>query len=124
MRQTDVKTAFLIANFEDEIFNQQPRGFASSENVVCKLSKCIYDLKQASRAWSQFLTKLLSELRYFRSSVDTCLFYHPRKKVSMLCYLIILFDFDKFQYKSCLPTLVSGFALKIRPFPKNFGGKT
>ena len=51
-RQIDVKTAFLISTLEIEIFIEQPRGFESGERDLCKLNKCIYCLKQASRAWN------------------------------------------------------------------------
>ena len=57
MRQIDVKTAFFNSTLEDENFIEQPRGFESGERDVCKLNKCINGLKQASRAWNQFLTK-------------------------------------------------------------------
>ena len=58
MRQIDVKTAFLSSTLEDEIFIEQPRDFESGERDVCKLNKCIYVLKEASRAGNQFLTKI------------------------------------------------------------------
>ena len=119
MRQIDVKTAFLNSTLEDEIFVEQPRGFESGELDVCKINKSIYGLKQASRAWIQFLTKNLLELGYLRRSVDSCLFYHPRKKSFIAVYVddMITFDVEDISVQERIANLVSGFVLKISAFP-------
>lgn len=51
LHQIDVKTDFLNGNLNEEVYMQQPEGFVSSvnENLVYKLRKLIYGLKQASR---------------------------------------------------------------------------
>ena len=52
--QMDVKTAFLNGNLEEDIYMQQPEDFIAGRkaNLVCKLQKSIYGLKQASRSWN------------------------------------------------------------------------
>jgi len=47
----DIKTAFLHGDLEEEIFMTQPKGFEvqDKENLVCKLHKNLYGLKQAQR---------------------------------------------------------------------------
>ena len=49
--QMDVKTAFLNENLDEEVYRDQPKSFAlkGKENLVCKLKRSIYGLKQASR---------------------------------------------------------------------------
>ena len=52
--QMDVKTAFLNGNLKEEIYIMQPEGFIAKnqEHMVCKLTRSIYGLKQASRSWN------------------------------------------------------------------------
>ena len=53
LHQMDVKTAFLNGDIDETIYMVQPENFESgdSKNMVCKLTKSIYGLKQASRQW-------------------------------------------------------------------------
>jgi len=51
----DVKTTFLHGDLEEEIYMKQPEGFAMkhTEELVCKLKKSLYGLKQSPRMWDQ-----------------------------------------------------------------------
>ena len=51
--QLDVKTTFLYDELDEEIFMSQPMGFKTvgKKNIVCKLKKSLYGLKQLPRQW-------------------------------------------------------------------------
>ncbi|GJT43808.1 retrovirus-related pol polyprotein from transposon TNT 1-94 [Tanacetum coccineum] len=54
LEQLDVKTVFLYGDLDEDIYMTQPEGFQSAgkeENLVCKLKKSLYGLKQALRQW-------------------------------------------------------------------------
>lgn len=50
--QLDVKAAFLNGKLDEEIFMEQPEGFVvqGKENVVYRLLKALYSLRQAPRS--------------------------------------------------------------------------
>ena len=65
LHQMDVKTAFLSGNIDETIYMVQPEKFVLGDpkNMVCKLTKSIYRLKQASRQWyHKFHQVILSHL--------------------------------------------------------------
>lgn len=55
---------------------EKPYGFEQkgSENLVCKLNKAIYELKQATKVWFDRLKSTLAKLGYNSSKSDNSLF--------------------------------------------------
>ena len=51
LHQMDVKTSFLNGDFIEEVYMSQPEGFEANgkDNMVCRLKRSIYGLKQAFR---------------------------------------------------------------------------
>eukprot|EP00253_Pinus_taeda_P004760 PITA_04760 len=60
----DVKTAFLHGDLEEEIYMKQPEGFAmkGKKELVCKLKKSLYGLKQSPRMWYQKFDTFIRDL--------------------------------------------------------------
>ena len=50
LHQMDVKAAFLNGDLSEEVYMLQPKGFKENgkDNMVCRLKRLIYGLKQAS----------------------------------------------------------------------------
>lgn len=74
VHQMDVKCAFLNGTLDEEIFMRQPAGFEKGKNLVCRLNKAIYGLKQASRNWNQRFHDFICKLGFKRSEYDFCLY--------------------------------------------------
>ena len=75
--QMDIKTAYLNAPIEEEVFLRQPEGFeVTSPDAVlfCRLKKSLYGLKQAGRNWYLTISEHLVSLGFVASLNDHCLF--------------------------------------------------
>ena len=59
----DIKSAFLNGDLQEEVYVAQPEGFVIKveEHKMYKLSKALYVLRQAPRAWNIRLDKSLKE---------------------------------------------------------------
>ena len=66
LHHLDVKTAFLHGELNEEVYVTQPEGFEKKgeEHKVFKLSKALYGLRQAPRAWNTKLDRVLKSLRF------------------------------------------------------------
>jgi hypothetical protein len=76
LKQLDVKTALLHGELEEDIYMEQPKGFIilGKENLVCKLQKSLYGLKQSPRQWyNRFDTFMLSQ-GFKRPDYDSCVY--------------------------------------------------
>jgi hypothetical protein len=76
VEQMDVKTAFLHGDLEEEICMKQPEGFVvkGKKELVCKLKKSLYGLKQSPRMWYQKFDTYILGLGFVRTKVDHCVY--------------------------------------------------
>eukprot|EP00253_Pinus_taeda_P016938 PITA_16938 len=77
VEQMDVKTTFLHRDLEEEIYMKQPEGFAvkGKKELVCKLKKSLYGLKQSPRMWDQKFDTFIQGLGFTRSKADHCVYF-------------------------------------------------
>jgi hypothetical protein len=74
--QLDVKTAFLNADLDEEVFLSIPQGINLDKKRHClRLNKAIYGLKQAPLAWYNRLSAWLVSVGFKIAISDPCVFY-------------------------------------------------
>ncbi|RVW38473.1 Retrovirus-related Pol polyprotein from transposon TNT 1-94 [Vitis vinifera] len=76
LHQMDVKTAFLNDNIDETIYMVQPENFESkdSKQLVCRLKRSIYGLKQASRQWYRKFDQVITSFGFKENTVDQCIY--------------------------------------------------
>ena len=78
LHQMDVKTAYLNAPIDCEIYMDQAEGFevppGSEGKLVYKLNKSMYGLKQSGRNWNHVPHCFLLENDFVQSPVDNCVY--------------------------------------------------
>ena len=79
IEQLDVKTAFLNASVKEDIYITIPEGMTENSNMVLKLLKALYGIKQAPREWHVEIDTYLHSLHYSSCVKDTCLYWKKTK---------------------------------------------
>lgn len=86
----DVKTAFLNGSLSENVYIFPPEGTKFKPNVVLKLKKSLYGLKQSSKCWNDEINKFLLDINFVRSDNDFCLYILICKNEKM--FLLIYVD--------------------------------
>ena len=83
----DVKTTFLHGNLDEEIYMKQLEGFAikSKKELVCKLKRSLYSVKQSPRMCTRGSTHI-----FVRSKVDHYVYY--KKVGENFIYVVFYVD--------------------------------
>lgn len=76
LHQIDVKTIFLNGDEKVEVYIDQLEGFViiGKLNLVCKLEKLIYELKQVSRQWYLKFNNAIIFYDCVENTVDQCIY--------------------------------------------------
>jgi hypothetical protein len=82
----DVKTAFLNGELEEEVYVAQPEGYVEKgkERMVLKLSKALYGLRQAPRAWNIKLDKSLKMLGFSKCASEPAVYKRGVGKTAVI----------------------------------------
>jgi hypothetical protein len=118
LQQMDVKRAFLNGDLEEEVYMKQLEGFPSSdgEQLVCKLKKSLYGLKQASRQWYLKFHNVISSFSFVENIMDQCIYL--KVSGSKICFLVLYVD------DILLATNDKGLLYEVKQFlSKNFNMK-
>jgi hypothetical protein len=89
--QMDMKSAFLNGPIKEEVYVEQPPGFEDSEYPThdYKLSKALYRLKQAPRAWYECLRDFLITNGFKVRKANPTLFTKTIAKNLFICQIYV-----------------------------------
>lgn len=92
VKHYDAKTAFLNGELKEIVFMRQPEGYAvpGKEDMVCRLKKSLYGLKQEARVWNEHLDEVLQQHEFVQSLADPCLYV--RIKGDEVIYILVYVD--------------------------------
>lgn len=67
-----MNNSFLNGDLQEEVFMDQPEGFVDTQHsdLVCKLNRSLYGLKQALRAWFNKLYQSLVSFGFSSAKSD------------------------------------------------------
>ena len=90
----DVRSAYLYGKLDEEIYMEQPEGFAAprSQRKVLRLWRALYGLKQAGLAWWRTLDKSLQELGFERLKSEAGIFIYMKKGTNIVIGIIYIDD--------------------------------
>ena len=78
VHQIDVKSVYLRAPIDCELFVEQPKGFSTTDkygkHLVYKLKKSLYGLRQSGRYWNSLLHSYLVSEGFKQSQADYCVY--------------------------------------------------
>jgi hypothetical protein len=74
--QLDVSNAFLHGNLNERVYCQRPTGFTDPQrpDTICLLSRSLYGLRQALRAWFTKFSEFITSIGFSQSRLDSSLF--------------------------------------------------
>ena len=86
----DVCSAYLYGKLNEEIYMEQPKGFAipGQEHKVLHLWHALYGLKQASLAWWHTLNESLKELGFEHLKSEAGIFFYKKKGTNVVVRII------------------------------------
>jgi hypothetical protein len=100
IRHMNVIIAFLYEVLDEDVYVDQSHMFEfernDDKNLVCKLKKALYELKQASKIWYDIIHKFLIDLDFKRSDSNHAIFIFKteNKTIFLAMYVndLLLFE--------------------------------
>ena len=90
----DVQSTYLYGKLDEEIYMEQPKGFAApgQECKVLCLWCALYGLKQAGLAWWSTLDESLKELGFEHLKSEAGIFFYKKKGTNVVVGIIYVDD--------------------------------
>ena len=93
VHQMDVGNAYLNAAVTEDIYMHQPQGYKirgpNGEELVCKLKKGLYGLKQAGRNWNDHIDAWMTKAGFTRCKADYCVYVRQTQTKTLIVGLYV-----------------------------------
>ena len=93
VRQIDVKTAFLYADIEEEVYVKTAPGVETTNKdgvqLVMKLKKSLYGLAQSSQNWWKTIDPKLVEIGFVPLKSDSCIYIYNHNNTVVIITLYV-----------------------------------
>ena len=90
LRSVDISAAFTNGDLDETIYMMQPEGFhQGGPNMVCRLKKSLYGLKQSARQWNIKLHAALTEMGFNKIESDTSVYIYSNGEVKIFVPIYI-----------------------------------
>ena len=93
VRQLDVKTAFLYADTEEEVYVKTAPGFETTNKdevqLVMKLEKSLYGLAQSPQNWWKTIDPKLIEIGFVLLKSDSCVYIYNHNNTIAIITLYV-----------------------------------
>ena len=123
-----LKLHFLHGKLEEDIYMNQLEGFVipRKENIVCRLKKSLYGLKQSSKQWYKRFDSFMLSHGFKRSDYDSCVYLKIVKgsAIYLLFYVddMLIAAKDKSEIAKLKAQLSKEFEMKDLGAAKKFLG--
>ena len=85
LRSIDISYAFTNSDIDVEIYMKQPEGFEQGgRNMVCRLNKSLYGLKQSPRLWGETLAKVFISMGFTKAYSDASLYIFDQDNIKVI----------------------------------------
>lgn len=88
--QFDVSTAYLNSDLKETVYMRVPDGLnIKGKNLVLKLNKAIYGLKQSGRFWNEEFDSFVKSIGFSQCTSDKCVYtaIYEKDKVYLALYV-------------------------------------
>lgn len=103
----DIKSAYLNADIDTDIYVKPPIGFKISNEYIYKLQKGLYGLKQSGLLWFKKFTSIIKSLNFIQSIIEPTIFYNIDRSIILAIYV------DDMIITSKSVKLIKEFVLKL-----------
>jgi len=90
LRSVDITSAFVNGDLDEEIYMKQPEGFhIGGPNMVCRLKKSLYGLKQSACQWNKKLDSVLTGMGFKCIESDRSVYIYSNDEVKIFVPIYI-----------------------------------